>query len=129
MGKVKMNEKRAKHCLVMVEDPRDAYNKLVLAIGGITVRCKRDPYLKRTTQRHVDLASVEYFSLKERKWERFNAKLQIARHQASASYINGYIYVIGGHTVDFPDKFINTIERCHKSVPSSNFERINIKQS
>lgn len=31
----KMTEKRAKHCLAMVEDPKNAYNKLVLAIGGI----------------------------------------------------------------------------------------------
>jgi hypothetical protein len=27
-----------------------------------------------------------------------------------------------------PKKFINTIERCHKNVPSSLFERLSIKQ-
>lgn len=27
-----------------------------------------------------------------------------------------------------PGKFINTIERCHKTVPSSNFERISLRQ-
>jgi hypothetical protein len=36
--------------------------------------------------------------------------------------------VIGGHTVGQPDKFINTIERCHKAVPSPHFERISIRQ-
>lgn len=40
-----------------------------------------------------------------------------------------YTYVIGGHTVSQPEKFINSIERCHKSVPSSYFERVNISHS
>jgi len=38
------------------------------------------------------------------------------------------VYVIGGHSLKAPGKFINTLERCHKSVPSSRFERISIKQ-
>ena len=38
------------------------------------------------------------------------------------------MYVIGGHTLTSPGKFINTIERCHKTVPSSHFERISIRQ-
>jgi len=31
----KMTKKRAKHCIAMTQDPKDPYNKLVLAIGGI----------------------------------------------------------------------------------------------
>lgn len=73
------------------------------------------------------METVEYFSLGERRWQRFNAKLQIARHQASASFLKDFIYVVGGHTTDQPGKFINTLERCHKTVPSSHFERINIR--
>jgi hypothetical protein len=78
--KAKMTEKRAKHCLAMVEDPKNSFNKLILAIGGIQVGYRRDPYLKQTKQRVKDLASVEFFSLNDKKWERYNAKLQIARH-------------------------------------------------
>ena len=111
-----------------MKDPKNKYNSLILAIGGITVTNRKDPYLKKITQTITDLASVEYFSITDSKWERYNAGLEIARHEASASYLGDYIYVIGGHTVSQPKKFINTIERCHKTVRSSHFERINIKQ-
>ena len=123
-----MTEKRAKHCLCMLPDPQNAYNKIILAIGGVTVSYWRDPYQKQTKQKIKDLASVEFYSINESKWQRYNARLQIARHEASASYLGDFIYVIGGHTMQSPKKFINTIERCHKNVPSSLFERINIKQ-
>lgn len=123
-----MTEKRAKHCLTMMEDCKCSYNKLILAIGGVTIKYRRDPYLKKTTQSVHDLASVEFYSLQGRTWDRFNSRLNIARHSASASYIGDYVYVMGGHTVDQPKKFINTFERCHKLVPSSVFERITLKQ-
>jgi hypothetical protein len=70
-----MNEKRAKHCMVIVEDPADAYNKLILAIGGVSVSYHRDPYLKETKQKVFDLSSVEAFSISNGKWQRYNAKL------------------------------------------------------
>lgn len=70
-----MTEKRAKHCLTIIDDPANSYNKLVLAIGGITVRNRRDPYLKKTTQTLCDIATVEFFSLETKKWERYNARL------------------------------------------------------
>jgi hypothetical protein len=127
LSKAFMTEKRAKHCLAMYEDPANPYNKLVLAIGGVSVAYIKDPYKKQTRQRVSDLSTIDCYSLESKQWTRFNAKIQIARHSASASYIKDYIYVIGGHTVDLPHKFINTIERCHKSVPSSNFERLNIR--
>ena len=41
---------------------------------------RRDPYQKQTKWRVKDLSSVEFFSLNDKKWERYNAKLQIARH-------------------------------------------------
>jgi hypothetical protein len=43
-----MTQKRAKHCLCMIQDPKNTFNKLILAIGGITISYKRDPYLKKT---------------------------------------------------------------------------------
>jgi hypothetical protein len=30
----------------MVEDPKNAFNKLILAIGGIQIGYRRDPYIK-----------------------------------------------------------------------------------
>ena len=62
-GRATMNEKRAKHCLAMVEDPANPFNKLILAIGGVSVNRWRDPYQKVTKQRVYDLATVEFFSL------------------------------------------------------------------
>jgi hypothetical protein len=123
-----MNEKRAKHCLCLYQDPHNIYNKFILAIGGVTITYKKDPYQKRTYQITTDLNTIECFSFETKKWDRFNAKLQIARHSASTCYLHDFIYVIGGHTVEQPNKFINTIERCHKLVPSSHFERLNIRQ-
>jgi hypothetical protein len=46
--KALMTEKRAKHCLCMLPDPQNTYNKIILAIGGITVSYWRDPYQKQT---------------------------------------------------------------------------------
>lgn len=72
----------------------------------------------------IDL--VEFYSLKEGNWKTFNAKLTILRLSASACYYKDYIYVIGGHNLKHPDKFINTIERCHKSGHQSFFEVMSI---
>jgi len=44
----KMTEHRAKHCLLIMPDPSNQYNKLILAIGGVTVRDRKNPYTKRT---------------------------------------------------------------------------------
>ena len=76
-----------------------------------------------------DTDSVEFYSLGTKTFQRYNAKLCIARNQASACFIEDYVYVVGGHTVKHPNKFINTIERCHKSVPSSYFEQVRVRQT
>ena len=97
---LKMTMNRAKHCLTQLQDPRDPFNKLVLVIGGVYVTYKRDLFLKSTSMKHHDTATVEYYSLKTRTFERYNAKLSIARHSAAACSLMDYVYVIGGHTVD-----------------------------
>ena len=68
MDGVKMTERRAKHCLLMMPDPSNSYNKLIIVIGGVTVKDRKNPYTKKTVQSYHDLDSVEYFSLAERKW-------------------------------------------------------------
>jgi hypothetical protein len=70
-----MNEKRAKHCLTVFEDTKSTFNKLILAIGGISINHVRDPYLKQIKERVKDLETVEMYSVNEGTWERFNAKL------------------------------------------------------
>lgn len=95
----KMKEKRARHCLTMMPSG-DHFNKHIIAVGGVQIRYNRDPYKKRTKMIYFDLANIEYYSLATQTWEKFNARLQIARHDASVSYVSDYLYVIGGHTVD-----------------------------
>ena len=46
MGEYKMVEKRAKHCMTIVQDPHDSYNKLIIAIGGINITHYRDLFKK-----------------------------------------------------------------------------------
>ena len=70
-----MKDKRAKHCLVILEDYQNVFNKLILAIGGVNITYKNDPYQKTTKQIYHDLASVEFYSLEDKKWDRYNARL------------------------------------------------------
>ena len=49
----------------MLPDPQNAYNKIILAIGGITLSYWRDPYQKQTKQTIKDLASIEFYSINE----------------------------------------------------------------
>eukprot|EP00347_Sterkiella_histriomuscorum_P017947 403347374 len=129
LNHMKMTTNRAKHCVAMLNDPNDSFNRLILVIGGVYVTNHRDLFKKTSYQKYHDISNVEFYSIKSQSFERYNANLSIARHSASACYLKDYVYVIGGHTVDHPTKYINTIERCHKSVPSSYFERINVQQN
>jgi hypothetical protein len=70
---------------------------------------------------------VEYFNFRTWKWDVFNAKLTIARHGAAAVEVNGSIYIVGGHTVDLPDQFINSIERYTVKKNMSCFEILDVK--
>lgn len=70
-----MTEKRAKHCLAMMEDPKNPFNKLILAIGGISIIYNKDPYTKTKTQKYKDLSTVESYSIQDGNWERYNAHL------------------------------------------------------
>mmetsp|Transcript_35043 Transcript_35043/g.26147 ORF Transcript_35043/g.26147 Transcript_35043/m.26147 type:complete len:227 (+) Transcript_35043:533-1213(+) len=96
-------------------------------MGGVSVITKRDLLLKKSWQVWFDLDSVEFFSLKSRSWSVYNSKLNIARHSSAACVIKEFVYVVGGHKVELPGKFINTIERCHNAVQQSYFELINVK--
>ncbi|CDW81731.1 UNKNOWN [Stylonychia lemnae] len=128
LNKMHMHMKRAKHCVTIQQDPVDQFNRLVLIIGGVYITYHKDLFKKTTYQKYHDTANVEYYSMKTQSFERYNAKLSIARHSAAACNLHNYTYVIGGHTVDHPLKYINTIERCHRSVPSSFFEKFDVKQ-
>ena len=94
-----MNTNRARHCMTFAEDPNDSYNKLVIVIGGIYITYHKDLFLKKTTASYHNTANVEFYSLSTKTFERYNAKLCLPRHSASACYLNNYTYVIGGHTV------------------------------
>lgn len=124
----KMMMKRAKHCLALTVDPKDPYNQLILAIGGIYVTHRQDLFYKKTIQTFHDTNLVEYYSIKSQKWETYNSKLSLPRYSAAACSIKDYVYVVGGHKISQPSKFINTIERCHKNIPSSYFQVITVKQ-
>lgn len=65
-------------------------------------------------------------NLNTEQWQVFCARLSIPRHQATICELNGYLYVMGGHTVALPNEFINSIERCHITSVQSQFELINV---
>jgi hypothetical protein len=70
---------------------------------------------------------VEVFDFRAETWGVFAARLSIARHQASICELNGYLYVVGGHTIALPDEFINSVERCPISSVQSQFDLINLQ--
>ena len=80
--------------------------------GGVTETTKIDVFNKTKTQMLHDSDLVEFFDFYKLRWEVFNARLAKARHSAAACELDGFIYVVGGHTVDLPNQYINSIERC-----------------
>ena len=108
-----MSQSRAKHFSCIIADPKDPTIAYAVAAGGYYIKTHVDLFLKKTTQTYHDSNQVELFNFKTEKWKIFSAQLCIARHQGTICNLNRYLYVIGGHRLEHPTEFINSIERCH----------------
>jgi hypothetical protein len=84
-------------------------------------------FKKKKIQTVYDTDLVEFFDFYTKKWEVFDARLARARHGAAACELKGYIYVVGGHTVELPKQYINSIERCSTKASQSSFDLIDLK--
>ena len=124
-----MQQARARHFSCIYIDPKDPTNKIAIAAGGVKIKRKVDIFLKKKSQQFEDLNSVEYFDFNIGDWNTFNAKLSIARHQASICELKGVLYVIGGHKVELPNEFICSIERCPVRCLQSTFSLLRINYS
>lgn len=124
-----MQLKRAKHCSCLFVDPTKGLkaNRRVLVAGGITETTVIDVFAKTKIQTFHDTDLVEYFDFRTKKWDTFNARLAKARHGAAVCELKGFLYVVGGHTVDLPNDFINSIERCSTKALQSSFDLITIR--
>ena len=121
-----MEQARAKHFSCMFTDPADVTNRLALAAGGITVQKHIDLFKKKKTQSFHDSDLIEQYDFHTGQWSTFTARLAIARHSAAICELKGYLYIVGGHTVELPTDFMNTIERCPVKAEQSSFDLLSI---
>jgi hypothetical protein len=122
----KMKQHRCKHFSSVVQHPTDPTINYAVVAGGCYITTHNDLFLKKKSQSFKDSNLVELFNFKTEKWKVFSAHLCIPRHHASICTLNGFMYVIGGHKLDLPNEFINSIERCHISALQSSFDLINV---
>jgi len=76
------------------------------------VKTHTDLFKKKQHQTYQALDLVESFDFRTNQWTVFDAKLCIPRYSAAIQELKGYLYVIGGHKIELPNEFINSVERC-----------------